>query len=299
MAHITFNMATRGLRRGSPPMVLFEQAKRFGIWNPSDIDLTQDKKDWESLAEPQRDMLLRVTSMFAVGEEAVTMDLLPLMNVIAREGRIEELLYLTTFLWEEAKHVDFFSRFLTEVCGAPKDLTQYASPNYTMIVYETLPEVLDALIDDPSPMALARATSVYNMIVEGMLAETAYHSFFTIMDRHNMMPGSRQGVRNLKLDESRHIAYGVYLLSRLMSADPQVWNVVEKTMNSLLIPGLGVVSDFFSHYDPIPFDITQDELSAYAASQFQKRFDRVRRARTMTLAEIDKETQAIIDGSDS
>ena len=51
--------------------------------------------------------MLHLTSLFQAGEEAVTLDLLPLIRAIAQEGRIEEEMYLTTFLWEEAKHVDF------------------------------------------------------------------------------------------------------------------------------------------------------------------------------------------------
>ena len=45
-AHTSFATTTRGLRRDLPAMRLFEKAKRFGIWNPSDIDLSQDKRDW-------------------------------------------------------------------------------------------------------------------------------------------------------------------------------------------------------------------------------------------------------------
>ncbi|PJF28628.1 MAG: ribonucleotide-diphosphate reductase, partial [Phototrophicales bacterium] len=33
----TFATTTRGLDRNSPPMKLFEKAKKYGIWNPSDI----------------------------------------------------------------------------------------------------------------------------------------------------------------------------------------------------------------------------------------------------------------------
>ena len=56
--------------------------------------------------------MLRLTSMFQAGEEAVVLDLLPLVAVVAAEGRLEEELYLTSFLWEEAKHVETFRRFL-------------------------------------------------------------------------------------------------------------------------------------------------------------------------------------------
>ncbi len=37
MTHDTFLTTTHGLRRELPPMRLFEKAKRFGVWNPSDI----------------------------------------------------------------------------------------------------------------------------------------------------------------------------------------------------------------------------------------------------------------------
>jgi len=36
MAHQSFATTGRGLRRSTPPMRLYEKAKRFGIWNPSD-----------------------------------------------------------------------------------------------------------------------------------------------------------------------------------------------------------------------------------------------------------------------
>lgn len=128
--HESFVTTSRGLQRDSPPMKLFEKAKQFGIWNPSDIDFSQDKSDWAGLEDDEKDMLLRLTAQFQAGEEAVTLDLLPLIMTIAREGRIEEEMFLTTFLWEEAKHVDFFNRFITEVTGDPGDLSRYHLPNY-------------------------------------------------------------------------------------------------------------------------------------------------------------------------
>jgi ribonucleoside-diphosphate reductase beta chain len=297
-AHTSFKTATTGLRRDLPPMVLFEKAKRFGVWNPSDLDFSQDRRDWEGLAPAQQDLLLRLTAMFVAGEEAVTRDLLPLIQAVAAEGRIEEELYLTTFLWEEAKHVDLFSRFLEEVCGAPQDLERFHGTQYRGIIGEALPEALGALREHATPAALVRASCVYNMVVEGMLAETGYHAYFRIMDEHNILPGQRQGVLKLKQDESRHIAYGVYLISRLISEDPALWEVAEATMGALLLPGLGVVEEVFGEYDPVPFRVTKDEFLAYATGQFQKRLDRIRRARGMSLEEVAGETHAIIEAND-
>lgn len=43
MKHKSFVTTTRGLGRSLPPMRLCERAKRLGIWNLSDIDLSSDK----------------------------------------------------------------------------------------------------------------------------------------------------------------------------------------------------------------------------------------------------------------
>lgn len=298
MSHNTFQTTTHGLRRELPPMRLFEKAKRFGVWNPGDIDFSQDRRDWLGLNADEQDILLRLSSLFQAGEEAVTLDLLPLIMAIAQEGRLEEELYLTTFLWEEAKHVDFFSRFFSEVTGQRAGHSSYHSPSYHTLFYEALPATMNRLLTDPSPAAQVRASVTYNMIVEGVLAETGYHGYFTVLQRNGLMPGQVRGIQLLKQDESRHIAYGIYLLSRLISVHPGLWQVAEDTMNELLPQAMEVIGDVFESYDPVPFGLSPADFSDFAISQFQKRLERLERARGASLEEIDQVTMAVIERDD-
>jgi ribonucleoside-diphosphate reductase beta chain len=296
MVHRDFVTTTVGLDRQHPAMRLFEKAKRFGIWNPSELELSQDAADWQRLRTDERDILLRLTALFQAGEEAVTLDLLPLIRVIAAEGRLEEEIYLTSFLWEEAKHTEFFHRFLAEVAHvAFADLSRYHSPHYRAIIYEALPAALQRLEHDPSPAAQVAAAVTYNMIVEGVLAETGYHAYFTVLDRHGILPGQRQGIAYLKQDESRHIAYGLFLLSRHLAAKPELWDVIETTMNELIVPALGVVTDVFDAYDPVPFDLKEDDFIAFATAQFDKRMQRLEKARCSSPAEVYATAQALLD----
>lgn len=64
--HTAFATTTRGLQRHTPPMKLYEKAKRYGIWNPSDLDLTQDKTDWVQLQDDEREVILHLTSYLVV-----------------------------------------------------------------------------------------------------------------------------------------------------------------------------------------------------------------------------------------
>lgn len=299
MNHTTFATTTRGLRRDAPPMRLYEKAKRLGIWNPSDLNLERDRQEWHELAADEQDILLRLTAMFQAGEEAVTLDLLPLIMTIAEEGRIEEEMYLTTFLFEEAKHTDFFNRFLTEVAGSHDDLGRYHSDNYRALFYRALPHALGALRDDRSAASQVRASVTYNMVVEGMLAETGYHAYFTVLERNGLMPGTRRGIALLKQDESRHIAYGIYLLSRLVAADGQLWAVIEDQMNELLPAALGIIGDVFAAYDPVPFGLVEEDFIDYGLAQLQKRVARLEHARSMTLEEVIRTTNRVIERDDA
>ena len=275
-----------GLDYDGLPLRLFRKAKRLGVWNPDDIDLGQDVEDWQAMTDEERDLILRLTALFTGGEESVTLDLLPLIAAIAAEGRVDEEIYLASFLWEEAKHVDFFASFLQRVAPDAGDLHRYHGPSYRRVFYEELPSALGALRDDTSPAAQARASATYNMIVEGVLAETGYHGYFQALERVGLMPGLREGVGHLKRDESRHLAYGVYLLSRLVVEDADVWPVIEARMEELLPFALGVIDETLSPYDPIPFGLRAEDFTDFALAQYQARVSRIERARGRPLREL-------------
>lgn len=299
-AHQQFVTTTRGLNRDIPPMRLYEKAKKLGIWNPSDIDFSQDKADWQTLNADERDVVRRLTALFVAGEEAVTLDLLPLMMVVAQEGRIEEELFLTTFLWEEGKHTDFFQRFLDEVLDVnATDLSAYHTPSYHTVFYEKLPQALNRLMHDHSPEAQLVASVTYNMIVEGVLAETGYYSYFSMLKDNGLMPGNTYGIQKLKQDESRHIAYGIFLISRLVAEHPHLWETAETTMNDLLSSALGVITEIFAQYDPVPFGLSVDDFVGYAMMQFQKRMGRIEAACGATLDEVYRVTQHAIETDDA
>jgi ribonucleoside-diphosphate reductase beta chain len=268
------------------PMRLYHKAKKFGIWDPRDIDFTQDQKDWKTSNDDEKEAILRLCSLFQAGEEAVTRDLLPLIRVISLEGRLEEEMYLTTFLFEEAKHTEIFRRFLDEVAGEVRDLSVYHMENYRKIFYEYLPQAMERLIDDASPEAQAEASVTYNMVVEGILAETGYHAFYNSLQRQGKMPGLMKAVEYLKRDESRHIGYGSYLLQRLISEHDHVWEVINKRMELLLPFAIGVVNELLSVIDPQSFDLDKEEFIDFAMKQFQVRMDVLERARGKTIYEI-------------
>ena len=291
MMRESFQTISDGLNRNHAMFRLWEKAKKLGTWNPADIDFTQDRADWKDATDSERDLTLHVTTLFLSGEEAVTVDLLPLIGVIAREGRLEEEMYLTSFLWEEAKHVDFFRRYLDEVMTDRGDLNRYHGDSYKTIFYDELPAAMGRLREDDSPLAQVEAAVTYNMIVEGILAETGYHGWYQILEQTKLMPGMSQGIGLVQKDESRHLRFGVYLISRLVAEfGDSVWEAVENKMSTLLTPAIGVVNELFDYQEAlhgeVAFDLKRDDFVDYAVTQFQKRMDRIEKARSQTVEEI-------------
>jgi len=271
VAHQDFVTTTRGVDFESFPMKLFQKAKRYGIWNPSDINLKNDIEQWQTFSKEEKRVLSHLSGLFMAGEEAVTLDLLPLIQVIAREGRIEEEIFLTSFLWEEAKHTEFFSRYVQTVMIDHSDFEKFHKPMYKILFYEKLPAALHNLSTDNSPDAQLRAAGTYNLIVEGTLAETGYEAFSKMLYENNLLPGLQEGIQKLKQDESRHIAYGLYLINRLLHDNPKLADNFEKQLEELLYDATNVINEIFAQYDKVPFGLKLDWFLDHAIKQFQHR----------------------------
>jgi ribonucleoside-diphosphate reductase beta chain len=276
-------------------MRLFQKAKRLGTWDPAAFDLARDAEDWKSMPELQREDIIGTTTLFCAGEEAVTLDLLPLVMTVARRGMIEEEIYLTSFLWEEAKHTEFFTRWLEEVPRLHgRDLHEYMGPNYRHLFFEELPAAMGRLLDDASDTALARALVTYNMIIEGTLAETGYESYRRQLENGRLLPGLTGALRLISRDESRHIRFGVYMLQLLISADQRLWDVVEQRMNELLPYVLGMMAPPPDVAATAEEQAYADDMQAFAVGQFERRMNALRRARTQSQAEVRDEVAAEI-----
>lgn len=234
----------RGINTDLVPWRLWEKAKKL-FWDPADIDLTVDAAQWAATPVEYQDALLAVCLGFMVGEEAVTLDILPLAMAMADESRLEEVIFLTSFALEEAKHVDFFRRWLTAI-GA--DVPAYYARQEARAaelglpfdrgrsvgMWETeLPRVMRNLLVDRSPRAVLDASITYNQFVEGSLAISGYtiwHNLFVALDA---FPGMQEGIRHIRADEGRHITYGTYLCQRVLAAHPELIDFARERMAEL------------------------------------------------------------------
>jgi ribonucleoside-diphosphate reductase beta chain len=262
------------LNARSPAMVEYHKAKRLH-WDPQALSFTQDRVDWEALTVREQEGVLQTCALFLAGEEAVTHDLAPLLIGLRQYGgRVEEELFLTVQLYEEAKHFEFFDRWLSEVVARPVDFAEFATPSYQALFYAELPEKLNQCLHDHSPLTLAQASACYHMVIEGVLAETGYYSFARSVKTRGVLPGLLQGVQLVQRDEARHIAFGLHLIASFLAEFPDLWPQVLESMNRGLMLCTGALAEAFERYPvgEVPFGLDPNDLIEYASRQFSKRY---------------------------
>src|SRR6201747_2890960 len=171
-----------------------------GNWRAMEYDFTQDREDWhEKFSDLQRTAALWNYSLFFHGEDSVTDNLSPLIDAAPRE---EQKYFLATQQVDEARHAIFFKRFMNEVVGrgdgSIAGTLKATEPELTWGFRKTfalLDEITGALRTDTSRVALARAVTMYHLVVEALLAQPGQHFISDYLVRRDLLPGFREGMR--------------------------------------------------------------------------------------------------------
>ncbi len=214
-------------------------------WSAMDLDFAQDRVDWqERFDDFMRQAALWNYSLFFYGEDAVADNLSPYIDAAPLE---EQKYFLTTQQVDEARHAVFFDRFFREVIGVEaRSVSESLSATLPQLtwgfrkVFEMLEEVTAELRKDRSKPMLARAVTLYHLIVEATLAQTGQHFITSYTERMDVLPGFRAGMVNVEKDEQRHIAFGVKLLRDLSGQDDEVRPAVRELLRDVLPYSLGV-----------------------------------------------------------
>jgi hypothetical protein len=223
---------------------LYERWERSN-WRATEIDFTQDRVEWhERFSDLERRAALWNYAMFFHGEDAVTDDLSPFIDAAPRE---EQKYFLATQQVDEARHAVFFNRFMHEVVergdGTIASALEATRPELTwgfVKTFEMLHRVVDELRRDRSRTKLAQAVTMYHFVVEATLAQPGQHFISDYLAARELLPGFRAGIRNVALDEQRHIGFGVKLLRDLAAEDPEVPEAVAEQLRAVTPISLAV-----------------------------------------------------------
>jgi ribonucleotide reductase beta subunit family protein with ferritin-like domain len=191
-----------------------------GNWRATEIDFSADRAGWESLNEIQHKSMRWQFAMFFNGEDSVADNLSPYIDAAPKE---EQKYFLTTQQVDEARHAVFFHRFFDEVLDAGSTISESLASCQPDLnwgyrrTFDRLDLMADELRQDRSLPKFAQAVTLYHLIIEATLAQPGQHFIEDYTTRMDIMPGFREGMQNVSLDEQRHIGFGVKVLSELFA----------------------------------------------------------------------------------
>ena len=254
-------------------------------WDPYDIEgLEQDRERMIEYNPTEAEMEETRTSVarFGAGEEAVTEDLMPLALVL---DDINDQMFISSQIYEEAKHTQFFDRYWREVfnpvaeaCGLevtdPTD-QRYFNDDYAA-VFEKTEEAMERLIEDDTPENRVRAYSHYHLGVESVLAQTGYYGITSSFsdrgaddialgdwpDSHGLV----NGITKIRSDEGRHVGFGMQKVRGYIQRGEVEESVVQEVLQDLMPHIAGTVSDFEENINPVP-------LVSYARDKLTRRIE--------------------------
>src|SRR3954453_5730215 len=216
-----------------------------GNWSATEIDFSEDRRQWtEEFGDFERRAALWNYAMFLHGEDSVADNLSPFIDAAPRE---EQKYFLATQQVDEARHAVFFKRFMHEVVDAGDgtiagglDATRGELTYGFRKTFEHPDRVTEERRHARSRTKLAQAVTMYHVIVEATLAQPGQHFIEAYLTDQDVLPAFRAGMRNVSLDEQRHIGFGVKLLRDLASEDPEVPDAVADLLREVLQHTVGV-----------------------------------------------------------
>ena len=264
-------------------------------WDPHDIDLETDRENLIEYArttdrfdEDAWDRILVGIAKFGAGEDAVTEDLAPLAAV---SDDIDDQLFLTTQLYEEAKHADFFDRYWRAVVWGLEDELGWerSNPRDEKWFDEAYVELFDRnraaqyrLLEEDTPETRTRAYCHYHLTIEGILAQTGYYGMTRVyggeFDVFPHLPGLVEGFDRIRSDEGRHVGFGMSQLKALIAdgVDPAI---VDETVGELM-PLVTARDDRFAPEEDERLEegLEENELAEYAIEKHTERMRQIKDA---------------------
>jgi ribonucleoside-diphosphate reductase beta chain len=243
-------------------------------WSPFEIGLGADRVQWEGLEGGDRDLVFWVLASLMVAEERITTKFSGLVGAEASE---EETTFLATQQVDEARHMQFYARFQDEVVASPGAIAAHVaksreqlSPAFREIFDGALVRAHERLVASPADLeAKVAFVTIYHQVLEGTLGLTSYKFVTDYLTREGLLPGFVEGYSKIHHDEQRHIGYGTWFLRKTVSEQPEMGEVVRRTLHDLLPAAAETLSVPEGGTDTL--GVTTDEVREFALGLLTRR----------------------------
>jgi len=259
-------------------------------WDPYEIDLSKDRARVVEMVEEHGELalerMLGGMRAFAAGEEAVTEDLMPLARAMED---VEDEMYLTTQMYEEAKHMEFFDRYWAEVINPAEeelgleqssvtDFEDYSEEYWDL--FERNERAQERLLTENTPENRAKAFCHYHLVLEGIAAQGGYFGLHALygsdqVEEMPVLPGFAEGFSLIRQDEGRHVGFGMHKLKELVESGQVSPELINDTVDELvdLVIGLNERQERYADLPSLPHEVQINYITQKHTERMQQIVD--------------------------
>lgn len=185
-----------------PHFYTLRQKIRSLFWTASEVDMTQDVKQFPALTEKEQDAFLKIIGLLATLDGPQTTVALKLSDMVT-DPSVKSL--MATIADQESEHNHSYAYVLSSVVTLDKQIASFEMGRTDEVLMkrnERIVEVYNEFAENPT-IETALKAMVYTTLLEGMFFYSGF-AFFYNLAHNNKMVGTSTMISYINRDELQH-----------------------------------------------------------------------------------------------
>lgn len=190
------------------------------FWQPSEINLTQDVKEFAKLTSEEQDAYLKIIGLLSTLDAPQTRTAL-LLSLYASDASVQSI--LAVIAQQEAVHNESYSYVLSSVATSDQQKEAFELGRKDPVLLKRNQHIMtyyNAFVGEPSLENILK-TLVYSTLLEGLFFYSGF-AFFYNLARHNKMVGTSTMISYINRDELEHGRYIAELIRATLHENPKM-----------------------------------------------------------------------------
>jgi len=191
------------------------------FWIPSEINMTQDKKQWErELSEDEKEAFKKIIGLLAFLDSIQT-DYSGRVADYLTDSSLVALMQILSF--QEVVHNESYSYVLQSLVPKKEqdEIFEYWKTDHILLERNGfIADGYEEFVTNPTPETLLRSI-VYDVILEGLFFYAGF-AFFYDLARRGKMKASSDMISFINRDEQHHVTIFCNIFKELLSDYPQL-----------------------------------------------------------------------------
>lgn len=209
-----------------PHFYKLRETIRAQFWIASEVDMSGDAKQFDTLPEKTQDTFLKVIGLLATLDAPQT-DMASRIGFYATDPSVKSV--MATIADQESEHNHSYAYVLSSVTTLAKQIEAFEMGRQDPVLLkrnERIVEVYNEFAENPTIGTVLKAM-VYTALLEGMYFYSAF-AFFYNLARNNLMVGTSTMISFINRDELLHARFISELFRATLAENPD-YNTEEFT----------------------------------------------------------------------